>query len=554
MRTSVLVALCLSARVALAEPPQPPATQAQLQAMAARFAPVPLAVDLSALQPNEKKALAKMIQAAQLMDALFLRQSWAGNPPLLVALAEDGSPLGRARSHAFLLNLGPWDRLEHDRPFLPGAPAKPPQANFYPEEATKADIEAWMKGLPAAERAQAEGFYTTIRRGPDGKLTIVPYSLEYAGELGQAARLLEEAAALTQQPTLKEFLQKRAAAFRSNDYYDSDVAWMKLDASVEPTIGPYETYEDGWFGDKAAFEAFIGVRDDAETKKLAGFSAELQEIENHLPIDAALRNPKLGALAPIRVVNQIYCSGDANHGVQTAAFNLPNDERIAKEMGTKRVMLKNVQEAKFKVVLVPIARVALAPADQKNVAFEPFFTHILMHELMHGLGPHEITVEGRKTTARQALQEAGGPIEEAKADVSGLFAMQYLMDKGVLDKAMERTLYTTYLASLFRSIRFGLTEAHGKGTALQLNRFLDAGAVVAKGGVFTVDVPKMKAAVVALTHDLLMLEANGDAAGARALLTQMAVIRPETQKIFDRLGKVPVDIDPRFVTAEELLR
>jgi hypothetical protein len=550
MRKSAILLLVLT-RAALADAP---ATQAQLGAMTARFAPVPLVVDVSALPAGEKKALGKLVQAAQLMDALFMRQEWAGNPALLVALAEDESPLGRARLRAFLLNRGPWDRLEHDQPFLPGAPAKPAQANFYPEDATKADVEAWMKALPAAERARAEGFYTTVRRGPDGKLAAVPYSVEYAGELAEAARLLEEAAALTQQPTLADFLKKRAAAFRGNDYYESDVAWMKLDASIDPTIGPYETYEDNWFGDKAAFEAFIAVRDDAETKKLERFSAQLQDIEDHLPIDAALRNPKLGALAPIRVVNEIYCSGDANHGVQTAAYNLPNDERIAKEMGTKRVMLKNVQEAKFKVVLLPIAKVALAPAEQKNVAFEPFFTHILMHELAHGLGPHEITVGGRKTTARQELQEAGSAIEEAKADVVGLFALQYLMDKGVIDKAMERTLYTTYLASMFRSIRFGLTEAHGKGTAMQLNRFLDAGGVVAKNGVFTVDVEKMKAAVVALAHDLLMLEANGDAAGARALLAKMAVIRPETQKVFDRLGKVPVDIDPRFVTAEELLR
>jgi hypothetical protein len=328
---------------------------------------------------------------------------------------------------------------------------------------------------------------------------------------------------------------------------------MKLDASIEPTIGPYETYEDEWFSDKAAFEAFVGVRDDAESKKLALFSTELQDIENHLPIDASLRNPKLGALAPIRVVNEIFCAGDANHGVQTAAFNLPNDERVTREYGSKRVMLKNVQEAKFKMVLMPIARVALA-ADQREVAFDTFFTHILMHELMHGLGPHDIVVAGRKTTARQALEEAGSAIEEAKADVSGLWALQFLIDKGVIDKSMARTLYTTNLAELFRSIRFGVAEAHGKGTALQLNTYLDAGAIVVKGGVFTVDARKFRAAVERLTHDLLMIEANGDVAGARTLLAKMAQVRPEVQRVLDKLGKVPVDIEPRFVTADKLLR
>lgn len=514
------------------------------------FAPVDLVVDLSSLPPGEQKALAKIVEASRLMDTLFLQQVWAGNEPMLYELARTASP----RLHAFVVNKGPWDRLDHNRAFVPGAPPKPPQGNFYPLDATKAEVERWMKSLAPKERAQAEGFYTNVVRATDGKLMALPYSIAFANELGMAARLLDEAAELTAQPTLRDFLHKRAAAFRTNDYYDSDVAWMKLDATIEPTIGPYETYEDEWFSDKAAFEAFVTIRDEAESKKLARFAGELQDIENHLPIDARLRNPKLGALAPIRVVDEIFCAGDANHGVQTAAFNLPNDERVTRELGSKRVMLKNVQEAKFKMVLVPIARVALAPAEQKAVAFDTFFTHILMHELMHGLGPHDIVVAGQKTTARQALQETGSAIEEAKADVSGLWALQFLVDKGVIDKSMERTLYTTNLAELFRAIRFGVTEAHGKGTALQLNTYLDAGAIVVRNGQFTVDAPKFRAAVEKLAHDLLMLEANGDLAGARAQLEKMAVVRPEVQRVLDKLGKVPVDIEPRFVTAEKLLK
>jgi hypothetical protein len=530
-----------------------PLVLASSTAVAAPFQPVELAVDVSALPKNEQRALGKMIVAARITDALFLRQAWAGNEPMLLALLADGSPAGKTRLRDFLRNKGPWDRLARNQPFVPGAPPKPPQANFYPADASKAEVEAWMKSLPAAEHARAAGFYSVIRRGTDGKFIVVPYSVAYGNELVDAGKYLLEAAALTEQPTLSTFLRARAKAFVTNDYYESDVAWMNLDATIEPTIGPYETYEDEWFGDKAAFEAFIAVRDDAESKKLQRFSAELQDIENHLPIDAKLRNPKLGALAPIRVVNELFCAGDANHGVQTAAFNLPNDERIAKEKGTKRVMLKNVQEAKFRVVMLGIARVALTAADQKNVAFEPFFTHILMHELMHGLGPHNITVAGRATTPRQELQETGSAIEEAKADVSGLFALQYLIDKGVIDKSMERTLYTTYLAEMFRAVRFGITEAHGKGMALQLNTYLDAGGVVVKGGQFSIDAAKLKQAVVALTHDLLMLEANGDAAGARALLAKMGVVRPEVQRVLDKLVRVPVDIEPRFVTADKLV-
>ncbi|HLL53379.1 MAG TPA: hypothetical protein VK447_07530, partial [Myxococcaceae bacterium] len=402
--------------------------------------------------------------------------------------------------------------------------------------------------------ARATWYFTVIRRAPNGSFVIVPYSLAYQPELERAAALLREAAELTSQPTLKAFCLERAKAFLTNDYYASDVAWMKLDSSIEPTIGPYEVYEDEWFNAKAAFEAFITVRDEAESNKLAHLSDQLQDIEDHLPIDPKYRNPKLGALAPIRVVNSLYSSGDGNRGVQTAAYNLPNDERITAEMGTKRVMLRNLQEAKFQKVLLPIAKVALSPADQKNVAFDVFFTHILMHELMHGLGPHNITVGGKATTVRQSLQESYSAIEEAKADVSGLFAMQYLIDKGVLDKGMERTMYTTYLASAFRSIRFGLNEAHGRGVALQLNRLLDAGAFkVMKDGTFSVDATKVKQAVVELSRDLLTLEARGNRDDARALLEQMAQVRPEVKRVLDKLQNVPVDVYPRFVTAEKLL-
>jgi hypothetical protein len=520
--------------------------EAALKKTASRFAPVELSVDLSRLSQNEQKLLGKLVAAAKILDALYLRQAWAGNEPLLLDLIDDPSPLGRARLHLFLTFKGPWNPLEHDAPFLPGVGAKPPEANFYPAGATKAAVESWMKALPPAERAQASGFYTTIRRAPSGSFVIVPYSLEYQGELARAADLLREASALADDPGLRKFLSSRADAFVSNDYYASDVAWMQLNTRVDPTIGPYEVYADEWFNAKAAFESFINVRDDAETEKLAKFSSELQDIENHLPIDAKLRNPKLGATAPIRVVNELYCSGDASHGVQTAAYNLPNDERIEKELGTKRVMLKNVQEAKFEKVLKPISKIALA--DPKSVAFDVFFTHILMHELMHGLGPH--LVDGHPV--RELLQDSYSALEEAKADISGLFAMQFLIDKGVLPKAMEKTMYTTYLASSFRSIRFGASDAHARGQALQLNWLMDKGGVtVGKDGTFAVDASKIKSAVASLTTEIMSIQGRGDRAAALELL-RLGVVRPPVQAVLDRLKEVPVDIEPRFVTAEKL--
>ncbi len=526
---------------------------ASLKKMTARFAPVDLKVDLGNLPDSENAALVKMVQASRVIDALFLRQVWAGNDALLDALARDGSSLGRARLAYFLMNKGPWSRLDHDAAFIPGVPEKPMPGAFYPPGASKEEIENWQKSLIDAERKLATGFFTTVRKQPTGKLAYVAYSVEYQSEVGEIARLLQEAANLTTQPSLKAFLSARAAAFLSNDYYASDVAWMQLDASIEPTIGPYEVYEDGWFNAKAAFESFITVRDDGATDSLSKLGAELQGLEDALPIDAKYRNPKLGALAPIRVVNEVYCAGDADHGVQTAAFNLPNDERITKEKGAKRVMLKNVQEAKFTKVLKPIAGVALAAKDRGRVGFDAFFTHILMHELMLGLGPHQITVDGKATTVREQMKDLYSTLEEAKADISGLWALQQLVDKGRLGKEMERDMYVTYLASCFRSIRFGLNEAHGKGIALQLNTLLDAGAFKVTGGVFSIDETKIKGAVKDLTAQLMTLQATGDRAGAAALLDKQAVIRPEVQKVLDRLGGVPVDIAPRFVTADKLL-
>ena len=526
----------------------------KLQTMTARFAPVDLTADLSGLADNERQALKRLVQASKILDALFLRQVWAGNEAMLLDLAADPSPLGQARLHYFILNKGPWSRLDHNEPFIPGAPAKPAQANFYPAGATKADVEAWLKTLGDAERKRATGFFTTIRRGPGGALTAVPYSLEYQGEIGQVVALLREAASLTTQPTLKAYLDQRAADFLSDDYYASDVAWMELDASIEPTIGPYEVYEDEWFNYKAAFEAFITIRDEVETNKLTRFAGELQDIENNLPIDPKYRNPKLGALAPIRVVNTVFSAGDANRGVQTAAFNLPNDERVVAEKGSKRVMLKNNQEAKFRMVLEPIAKVALAASDQGNVAFDAFFTHILMHELMHGLGPHNISVAGRATTVRQEFKDVYSAIEEAKADVSGLFALQFLVDRGKLDKKYEQTMYTTYLASMFRSIRFGLNEAHGRGVALQLNYFLDHGGVtVAQDGTFAVNAARIKQNVIDLTRDFMTMQATGDYGAAKQMLETLAVVRPPVQTVLDRLQGVPVDIEPRFATAAQLL-
>ena len=517
------------------------------------FAPVDVGADVSALPDSERRALRRVIDAARVMDALFLEQVWAGNPGMLVTLANDGSAAGRAALDFFLLNKGPWSRVEDDRPFVAGAPPKPGGANYYPAGASRAEVAAWLDRLEGPARAAATGFFTTIRRGAAGGFVSVPYSVEYQGPLAIAAEHLRAAARETAEPTLRRYLESRAAAFATDDYYESDVAWMELDSTIEPTIGPYEVYEDDWFNYKAAFEAFVTIRDAAETARLDRFGAHLQGLEDTLPIDPRFRNPALGALAPIRVVNVVFTAGDANAGVQTAAFNLPNDERVVRETGSKRVMLKNVQEAKFQRVLTPIAQVVLRPAEQAEVSFEAFFTHILMHELMHGLGPGTITVDGRRTTVRGALRETHAAVEEAKADAAGLWALRELIDRGVVDRSLERGMYTTFLASAFRSIRFGVHEAHGRGVAVQLNAFLDAGAVtVDADGRFGIDHGRVRDAVTALTREIMTVQATGDYDAARRMLDTRGVVAPAVRRALDRLDHVPIDIQPRFVTAEAL--
>jgi hypothetical protein len=546
----MLIGAC--AALAAQEPRMP--TAPELQRMAARFVPTEITADVSHLAPNDRRVLAKLVEASKMIDALFLRQVWSGNEAMLLDLVNDQTPEGRARLHYFLINKGPWDRLDHYRIFVPGAPKKPEGANFYPEGATKAELERWIQGLSEAERAQATGFFTAIRRGRNGSFSILPYSVEYQNELARIAALLREAAALSPEPTLKAFLTKRADALLSNDYFDSDVAWMELKGAIEPTIGPYEVYEDEYFNYKAAFESFITIQDEEESAKIQKFSGQLQEIENRLPIDPKYRNPRIAGLAPLVVVDEIFAAGDANRGVQTAAYNLPNDERVLAQKGAKRVMLKNVQDAKFAKTLVPISKVVLDPADQRELSFDAFFSQIVVHEMMHGLGPHNITVNGRETTVRKEMKEASSFLEEAKADISSLYALQFMIDKGVLPKTLQDTLYTTYLASCFRSIRFGIAEAHGKGIAVQLNYLLDQGAFAVKpDGTFAVNNDKIKEGVIGLTHDIMTIQAEGNYQKAKELGDRLGIVRPPVQKLLDKLNDVPVDIEPHFTTAEKLV-
>jgi hypothetical protein len=535
-----------------AEPPGLP----QLKTMTARFSPTELVIDTSKLSAGDRGALVKLIEAARVIDEIFLEQTWSGNRKLAARLKADTSSLGRARWHYFWLNKGPWSEIDGNTAFLPGVPpVRLPGSNCYPEDMTKAEYEKWFSTLSKPEQEEASGFYSVIRRDAKGGLVDVPFSREYRPLLERAGKLLREAARLTRNASLRKFLNLRADAFLSNEYVESDIAWMDLDSAIDPTIGPYETYDDEHFGYKAAFEAYIHLRDPQETEKVAFFSRHLQEIEDNLPEDPKFRVKKLGAASPIAVVNEVYGGGQGNRGIQSVAYNLPNDDRVVQQKGAKRVMIKNINRAKFEKILIPISKILLPASEQKFIDFESFFTWILSHELTHGLGPHEISVDGRTTNPRLELKEIYGSIEEAKADVTGIVALQFLMDKKLIPggEEAERKLYTNYLASAFRTLHFGLQDAHARGQAVQFNYLMDKGAYIANlDGTFSTDYTKIKGALSDLDRELLTLEATGDYAGAKKMLTELAVFRPVVQKAMERLASIPNDIEPIFVTAGKL--
>eukprot|EP00124_Ichthyophonus_hoferi_P000691 Ihof_evm20s27 gene=Ihof_evmTU20s27 len=453
-----------------------------LTAKAARYIPTsvdPMELpDMSFLDCSDEDALVKLVEASKYINEIYIRQVWSGNVALREEL-EQGCDADLL--NYFKINGGPWDRLDFNEPFIADVPTKPPTSNFYPEDMDKEEFNAWIATLSDEDKAKARGFYHVIRRDPmTCELYLVPYSEEYKEFLVPAAQSLREAAELVTDASLARFLRLSAEAFLNNNYSASDAAWVDVsaDSPLEVTIGPYEVYEDTLFAYKSAYEAYISIRDREATAKIAHLADLMQELEDNLPVDPKYRNPKLGDARLIVVVNQLCNGGDVT-GPQTAAYNLPNNEEVINEKGSKMVILKNVQERKFKKILLPIANVSI-PADQRDsVSFDAFFTHILAHEMCHTLGPKFYTgPDGEKRPVREALEELHSTIEEAKADILGLWSLQYQIDKGLIDSNFTKPLYTTFVASSFRSIRFGLDEAHGRGQALQLTYMMKHGAVI----------------------------------------------------------------------------
>ncbi|KAH7867214.1 hypothetical protein Vadar_030515 [Vaccinium darrowii] len=578
-----------------------------LQKQLSRYACISLGAELTGLTDGDKKALSLLVKAGTIIDDIFHLQAWYSNPTLRDWLKEhaETSHLDKLKWMYYRINKSPWSCLDENESFLTTAdsavkllPAatkpitgwkgleyrtafptqKPPGANFYPPDMDKMEFELWKDSLAEDKKQDATGFFSVIKRhsetnfdtflsdsmsvsmdqhpGLAHDLYTVLYSQEYKHFLAKAAELLHQAGDLTSSPSLKRLLHSKANAFISNDYYDSDIAWMELDSKLDVTVGPYETYEDALFGYKATFEAFIGVRDDKATSQVKLFGNQLQVLEQNLPMDNMFKSQDIIA-APIRVIQLIYNSGDVK-GPQTVAFNLPNDETIVKDRGTSMVMLKNVSEAKFKHILQPIAEVCIAKEQQDCVDFDSFFTHTICHECCHGIGPHSITLpSGEKSTVRLELQELHSALEEAKADIVGLWALKFLIGQNLLPKSLTKSMHVSFLAGCFRSVRFGLEEAHGKGQALQFNWLFEKGAfVLHPDETFSVNFSKVDAEVESLSREILTIQAKGDKKAAKALLDKYCKMSHPLKVALEKLEKiqVPVDIAPTFPIANEILQ
>jgi hypothetical protein len=504
------------------------------------YAPVTLTANLADLSAKERSMLALFIDAAGVMDDLFWAQTYPGDRGKLLAGIAD--PTVR---RFIEINYGPWDRLEGNQPFVPGVGAKPPGAGFYPLDMTKQEFER-------ADLPGKTGEYSVIRRDAAGKLAVVPYSVEWREPLSRAAGSLEKAAGLAEDPGLARYLELRAKALTSDDYRASEIAWLDMkDNRIDVVIGPIETYDDKLFGYKAAFEAYVLIKDMEWSKRLARYAAMLPGLQRGLPVPDAYKAEVPGTDSDLNAYDAVYYAGDCNTGAKTIAVNLPNDVEVQLAKGTRRLQLKNVMRAKFDKIMVPIAGELIAPEQRKHVTFDAFFANTMFHEVAHGLGIKN-TVDG-KGTVGDALKELDSGIEEGKADVLGLYMVTRLHEQGELGGSLD-DYYVTFLAGIFRSVRFGSADAHGEANMIRFNFFADRGAFSRDAqGYYHVDMKKMRAAVDELSSTLLQLQGNGDYAGVEKLIADLGVIRPQLATDLARLKSrdIPVDVD--FVQGKAVL-
>lgn len=519
---------------------------AHVKAQRAKLVPAPITFDQKLLSAKDRKVLGHLVDASRQLDAIYLLQMYSRNMDILKRLEGSRNPVDRVLLSYFRLCAGPFDRLDAYKNFVDHAP-HPAGANFYPEDMTREEFEGWVKAHPE-DREAFMSPYTVIRRRGD-RLVAVPYSQEYRRWLEPAAASLRKAAALTSSPSFRRFLESRAAALLSNRYFDSDVAWLDVrDCPFELVFGPYEVYQDHLFNYKASFEAFVTINDPKEGKKLERYAGLLRDMEANLPIPDEHKNFKRKFESPIRVVQEVLDAGDARAGIQTSAFNLPNDEKVRETKGCKKVMLKNVMQAKFSRSTMPIARRVVDPSQLGLVRFDSYFHNVLFHELSHGLGPGTIVKDGVSMDSAQALKNLHSSVEELKADITGLYNELYLIRRGIIPESERQSICVSYLVGIFRSARFGAEEAHGRGTLVQYNFLVERGAIRrdAKTGRHTVDFAKFEPALKELVNRVLMIQATGDYDGATKLLAQYGVLTRDLRHVLDSLRDIPIDIEPIF--------
>lgn len=496
------------------------------------YTPVRLTADLSHLSDAQREMIGLLIQASDIMDSLFWQQAYGDRDQLLNAI-DDSDTREFAR-----INYGPWDRLNGDRPFVSGIGEKPKGANFYPADMTRAEFEA-------VDLEGKSSLYSILRRDADGNLRVLPYSEAYADELGRAAELLRQAAELAEDEDFAQYLRQRAAALLSDDYQPSDLAWMDMKSNpVDVVIGPIETYEDKLFGAKAAFESYVLIKDLEWSARLARYTDFLPALQDGLPVAAEYKSEVPGTDSDLNAYDVVYYAGDCNAGSKTIAINLPNDEEVQALKGTRRLQLKNAMRAKFDEILVPISQVLIAEDQRQYITFDAFFANTMFHEVAHGLGIRN-TLDG-SGTVREALQDTASAIEEGKADILGLYMITRLHEQGELGANSLEEYYVTFMASIFRSVRFGASSAHGRANMVRFNFFQEAGAFRrdAASGLYSIDMDAMQQAMTDLSRKLLKLQGDGDYAGTQKMLAELGIVRPDLAADLQRLAdaNIPVDV------------
>lgn len=505
------------------------------------YAEVRLSADLSHLSDNQKQMIGLLIDAGKITDEIFWLQVWGDKEELLNSIED-------ARTRRFALyNYGPWDRLAADQPFIESAGPRPPGARFYPQDMTRAEFEAWQQD-------GKDGQYSLVQRDSNGSLLLLPYSKAFEAQINAIADLLVRASALAEDKEFAGYLKLRAQALRTDDYQASDMAWMEMKNNpVEVVIGPIENYQDALFGYRSAFETLVLIKDQVWSERLARFAQYMPELQRGLPVDEAYKAEIPGSDADLNAYDLAYCAGDCNSGAKTIAINLPNDEEVQLAKGTRRLQIKNSMLAKFNQILIPIANELIAQDQRDHITFDAFFGNTMFHEVAHGLGI-KTTLDG-SGTVRQALKEHASVLEEGKADVLGLYMVQRLREMGEITDGELMDNYVTFLASIFRSIRFGASSAHGRANMIRFNYFSDAGAFSrdSEAGTYRVNVVEFEQAVADLSNDLLVLQGDGDYARVAAFVAEKGNVGTQLQADLNHLDAISIPVDIVYRQGREVL-